>query len=66
MMTSRLFVREVGASRFETHNGDFPTSELAEAEGQNLCTNGNVEEFQVWTLHSQFRRSTVVEKVELP
>ena len=79
-MTSRLFVREVGSTRFEQHNGDFedddPTSctdplnpvadaTKARAEGERLCREGNVEEFQVWNLASQFKRSFNVEPVEV-
>jgi len=39
--------------------------EKAHREGERLLREGNVEEFQIWTLQAQFRRSTVVEEVKL-
>lgn len=49
-MTARLFVREVGQREFVVHNGEFETVALAQQEGEKLCTEGNVEAFQVWEL----------------
>lgn len=56
MPRSRLMVREIGDTKFVTHNGDYPTEQEAHAEGTRLCTQGGCEAFEVWTLHSAFER----------
>lgn len=78
-MTARLMVREVGAREFLTHTPDFedeisvPMTEgrlakgtallQAEAEGLRLCVEGNVEAFQVWTLHCAKQRTYAIEDI---
>ena len=51
-MTAKLFIREVGQREFVQHNGEFPTTREAEMQGEKLCTEGNVEAFQVWALYA--------------
>ncbi len=49
-MTARLFIREVGQREFVQHNGEFDDITAAANQGEKLCTEGNVEAFQVWDL----------------
>lgn len=49
-MTAKLFIREVGQREFAQHNGEFPDITAAAQAGERLCTEGNVEAFQVWDL----------------
>ena len=69
-MTARLYIREAPipgqekSTGFEQSNGDFASETDARQEGERMCREGNVEEFQVWTLASHFRRVAGLEKVE--
>jgi hypothetical protein len=47
-MTAKLFIREVGEREFVPHNGEYETITEAAQEGEKLCTQGNVEAFEVW------------------
>lgn len=55
-MTARLFAREVGQREFAKVNGDFPDAQAAQSAGEDLCRNGNVEAFEVWSLVGAYER----------
>lgn len=78
-MTAILRVREVGQREFVQHNGEFEDEpgcevradppfktgeELAIALGERLTVEGNVEAFQVWTLHTAKQRVWKLEEME--
>ena len=68
-MTAKLMVREVGQRDFVQHNGDYvdtdahPADWYANAEGERLCEEGNVEAFQVWQLVTTKQRVWKLEEV---
>lgn len=76
-MTAKLLVREVNAREFTQHAADYlddapDTSgvdaasavEKATVQGERLCRDGNVEEFQVWTLTLAKRRVWALEDAQ--
>lgn len=63
-MTARLFVREVGQREFTKNNGDFPDAEAAQKAGEDLCRNGNVEEFEVWSLVGAWSREWTLKRTD--
>lgn len=68
-MTAKLLIREVGGREFTAFNGDYvdederTASEAATLEGERLCTEGNVEAFQVWELVTTKQRVWKLEEV---
>jgi hypothetical protein len=63
---ARLFIREQGASKANPHNGEYEDEAAAIAEGERLCTEGNVEGFEVWICAGTYARKYAVERVVEP
>lgn len=60
----RLMVKERATTSFQSHNGDFATDKLAMEEGERLCVEGNVVEFEVWSLSGHYLRSVGITRAE--
>ncbi len=68
-MKAMLFIRETGATKFVQENGAFEDDDAAQftgataahAKGSQMCLEGNVEAFEVWTLYGSYARTTTIE-----